>query len=201
MWVRLYGTTGFLPIPGTGTATTTPGGAIFTAPNFQIAHLKYRVGYDGWKLGDHEMPAYVEFHAARNVGAGFLRNAFEGLVNFGETRKAGDVRLLYAFAVKEANSMISEVTDDYLGTNTGVNMRTHAIRVDVGLSRFLAWQNLFFIQNEISGNDPAPPLLCSTSGGSRYPVSVPKPIAVQVLAWGAQAPFLWMWKFGVRQKW
>ncbi len=120
------------------------------------------------------MPAYVEFHAARNMGAGFLRNAFEGLVNFGETRKAGDVRLLYIYAVKEGNSMISEVTDDYVGTNTGVNMRTHEIRVDVGLSRFLAWQNLFFIQNEISGNDPAPPLLCSDFRRARLPSTASK---------------------------
>ena len=150
-----YGTSSILPIPGTGTATTTPGGAMFTAPHFQVAQLKYRIGYDGWKLKDHEMPAYVEFHAARNVGVGFLNNAWEGVANFGDTRKAGDVRVLYAYAAKEGNSMISEVTDDYMGTNTGVNMRTHEIRFDVGLSRHLAWQNLFFIQNEISGNDPA----------------------------------------------
>jgi hypothetical protein len=151
----MYGTNSILPVPGTGTATTTPGGATFTASQFQVAHLKYRLSYEGWKLKDHAMPAYVEFHGARNVGAGFLRNAWEGLVNFGDTQKAGDVRFLYAYAAKEGNSMISEVTDDYMGTNTGVNMRTHEIRIDVGLSRFLTWQNLFFIQKEISSNDPA----------------------------------------------
>jgi len=149
-----FGTSSILPIPGTGTATTTAGGAMFNAANFQVAHLKYRLGYDGWKVKDHELPAYIEFHAARNVGTGFMNNAWEGLVNFGSTRKAGDVRLLYGYAAKEANSMISEVTDDYMGTTTGVNMRTHEIRVDVGLNRSLVWQNLFFIQNEISGNNP-----------------------------------------------
>ncbi|MGO9274684.1 MAG: putative porin [Terriglobia bacterium] len=149
-----FGTSSILPIPGTGTATTTAGGAMFTAANFQVAHLKYRLGYDGWKVKDHELPAYIEFHAARNVGTGFLNNAWEGLLNFGSVTKAGDVRLLYAYAEKEANSMISEVTDDYLGSTSGVNMRTHEIRVDVGLNRYLVWQNLFFIQNEISSNDP-----------------------------------------------
>jgi hypothetical protein len=149
----IYGTSSFLPITGVGTATTTPGGAIFTAPHFQIAHLKYRIGYDGWKVKDHEMPAYLEFHVARNVGTSFLNNAVMGIASFGDTRKAGDVRLLYGYAIKEGNSMISEVTDDYLGSNTGVNMRTHEIGFDVGLSRFLAWQNYLYIQNEISGNN------------------------------------------------
>ncbi len=139
----LYGTSSFLPIAGTGTAATTPGGAIFTAPHFQIAHLTYRVGYDAWKVKDHEMPAYVEFHASRNVGTSFLNNAVMGIASFGDTKKAGDVRLLYGYAIKEGNSMISEVTDDYLGSLTGVNMRTHEIRLDVGLSRFLAWQTTF----------------------------------------------------------
>jgi hypothetical protein len=150
-----YGTNAFLPIGGTGTATTTPGGAIFTAPYFQVAHIKYRIGYDSWKVKDHEMPAYIEFHAARNVGAGFLRNAAMGIASIGDTKKAGDVRLLYAFALKEGNSMISEVTDDYLGTLSGVNIRTHEIRFDLGLTRFLAWQNYLYIQNPVSGNDPA----------------------------------------------
>jgi hypothetical protein len=151
----LYGTSAILPIGGTGTATTTPGGAIFTAPQFQVLHGRYRLEYDGWKVKDHEMPAYIEFHAARNVGAGFLRNGAEAVANIGDTKKAGDVRLLYAFALKEGNSMISEVTDDYMGTLSGVNIRTHEIRFDLGLTHFLAWQNLFFIQNPVSGNDAA----------------------------------------------
>ncbi len=150
-----YGTTSILPVPGTGTATTTAGGAMFTAGHFQVAHLQYRIGHDGWKVKDREMPLYIELHAARNVGSSFLNNALMGLVNFGDIKQGGDVRLLYAYAVKEANSIISEVTDDYVGTNTGVNTRTHEVRIDLGLSRFLVWQNLFFIQNEISGNDPA----------------------------------------------
>src|SRR5205085_5331007 len=33
------------PLTGTGTATTTPGGAMYTAPGFQIARLTYRLNY------------------------------------------------------------------------------------------------------------------------------------------------------------
>src|SRR5690349_1821355 len=37
------------PLPGTGNATTTPGGAIYTAPGFQIARVTYRLNYTGFK--------------------------------------------------------------------------------------------------------------------------------------------------------
>ena len=77
-------------------------------------------------------------------------------LNAGQIRKAGDVRLLYFYAVKDANSMISQFTDDHLGTNSGVNVRVHSMRGSTwALARFLQWQNTFYIQNEISRNDPA----------------------------------------------
>ena len=50
--------------------------------------------------------------------------------------------------------MISQFTDDDLGTGSGVNIAVHAIRFDLGLTRFLQWQNLFFIQNARRGNNP-----------------------------------------------
>jgi hypothetical protein len=143
------------PITGTGTATTTPNGMIFTASHFQIAHLNYHLGMDGMKVRNREMPLNLDLHATRNLGAGFLRDAVMGIASFGETRKAGDLKLLYAYAIKDGNSMISEVTDDYLGTLSGVNIRTHEFRVDVGLTRFLAWQNYLYIVNPRRGNIPA----------------------------------------------
>jgi hypothetical protein len=62
--------------------------------------------------------------------------------------------VLYAYAIKDGNSMISEVTDDYLGTLSGVNIRSHEFRFEMGLTRFLAWQNYFYIVNPRRGNDP-----------------------------------------------
>jgi hypothetical protein len=73
----------------------------------------------------------------------------------GNIKKAGDVRFQYAYAEKDANSMISQYTDDQLGTNSGVNIRTHAFRFDVGLTHYLQWQNILYIQNPISGSDKA----------------------------------------------
>lgn len=140
---------------GTGNATTTPGGAMFTAPDFQIAHLGWRVERKGVKIGAREMPFWLDFQGSRNVGAGRLRDALIASANLGSVKKLGDVRFLYQFAIKDANSMISQYTDDDLGTGSGVNIAVHAMRFDLGLTRFLQWQNLFFIQNPRRANEPA----------------------------------------------
>jgi hypothetical protein len=143
------------PLTGTGSATTMPGGAIYSAAHYQVAHLAYRLTKEGWMLGKEEFPVFLDLHASRNVGTSFQRNAWMATFNAGQIKKRGDVRFLYFYAVKEANSMISQFTDDRLGTNIGVNVRTQSIRLDVGLASFLQWQNLFYIQNELSPNDPA----------------------------------------------
>src|SRR5262249_19432576 len=142
------------PMSATGNATTTPGGARFTVPNFEIVRANYRLQNNGIMIGKREMPLYFDFQAARNTGTPFQRDAVMGSVNFGAIKNRGDVRLLYQFALKQANSLISQFTDDDLGTGSGVNIRVHAIRADVGLTRFLQWQNLLFLQNEISTNNP-----------------------------------------------
>jgi hypothetical protein len=143
------------PMSAIGNATTTPGGAIYTAPDFHIARTYYRLEHKGVKVGEREMPLWFDVQVSRNFGAGFLRDALMGSVNLGAVKKAGDVRFLYQYAIKDANSIISQFTDDDLGTQTGVNIAVHAIRFDVGLTRFLAWQNLLFIQNARRGNNPS----------------------------------------------
>jgi hypothetical protein len=77
-------------------------------------------------------------------------------LNAGEIKKAGDVRFLYSYTEEDANFMISQFTDDHIGTQTDVNIRTNMIRFDLGLARFLQWHNILYIQNEISANNPAP---------------------------------------------
>lgn len=143
------------PLTGTGTATTIPGGGIYTASHFQIGRLAYRITKEGWRFRSEEFPVFIDVQASRNFGTSFLRNAWMATLNAGEIKKAGDIRFLYLYAVKDANSMISQFTDDHVGTLSGVNVRTHAIRFDLGLTKFLQWQNILYIQNEISPNDPA----------------------------------------------
>jgi len=150
-----YGVTLSGAISGTGNGTTKPGGAIYTADSFHIGQVAYRLDYKAWKSKRQGFPLSLEFHGGKNFGADFYGNAAMGQISLGETKKLGDVAFKYGYFYKQANSMISQITDDDVGTGTGVNLRTHMIRIDVGLNKFLAWQNLLFIQNELAGNDPA----------------------------------------------
>ncbi len=143
------------PLTGTGSATTLPGGGIYTAHQYQIGHLAYRITKEGLRSHREEFPVFLDLQASRNFGTSFLRNAWGATLNVGEIKKAGDVRFLYFYVVKDANSLVSEFTDDQVGTQTGVNIRTHALRFDIGLTKYLQWQNIVYVQNEISSNDPA----------------------------------------------
>ena len=143
------------PLTGTGNATTTSGGPVYTAPNFHISHLGYRLERKALKIGAKEMPTWFDFQVSRNHGAASLRDAFMASANLGNVQKRGDVRALYQFSIKDANSMVSQFTDDDLGTGSGVNIATHAIRFDLGLTRFLQWQNILFIQNQRRASNPS----------------------------------------------
>jgi len=143
------------PAPGIGNATTTPGGAIYSAGSFQIVHLGYRLERKGITLRGRETPLWLDFQTSRNLGAARLRDAVMASANLGAVRGLGDVRFLYQFAIKDANALISQFTDDDLGTGVGVNIAVHALRFDLGLARFLQWQNLLFIQNQRRGSSPA----------------------------------------------
>jgi hypothetical protein len=145
------------PLPGTGNATTTPGGAIYTAPGFQVARLTYRLNHTGFTRGDHAFPISLNLQMARNVATGLNeRDAMLAALQVGRITKRGDTAFLYVFAIKGANSMISQVTDDDLGTNTGVNIRTNHFRFEYGLTRKVTFQSLFFIQQSLrrSGQYP-----------------------------------------------
>jgi hypothetical protein len=145
------------PLTGTGNATTTPGGAMYSAPNFQVARLTYRFDYDGFKSARQEYPITVNFQVARNVGIGGPeRDALLANIKIGKIKKFGDYSFLYMFAMKGANSMISQLTDDDLGTSSGVNIRSHYFRFDLGLAKKIQLQNLFYIQNELANSGEFP---------------------------------------------
>jgi hypothetical protein len=137
---------------GAGTATTQPGGAMFHARDFQIVHLGWRLER---RVGPHEAPFWMDFQGSRNVGTGRLRDAFVLSANLGSVKKALDMRFLYQYAIKDANSMISQFTDDDLGTGSGVNIAVHGFRFDLGLTRFLQFQHLLFLQDQRRANNPS----------------------------------------------
>ena len=145
------------PLPGTGNATTTPGGVVYTAPGFQVARITYRLNYAGFTRGDHAFPISFNLQLARNVATGLQeRDAMLAALQVGRITKRGDTAFLYVFTIKGANAMISQVTDDDLGTNTGVNVRTNHFRFEYGITRKVTFQSLLFVQNSLrrSGQFP-----------------------------------------------
>lgn len=144
-------------LPGTGNATTTPGGAIYTASGFHIARITYRLNYNGWKTSGHAFPLLFNVQMARNVATGFNeRDAILTALQIGRITKKGDTSFLYVFTIKGANSMISQLTDDDLGTNTGVNIRTNHFRFEYGIAKKVTLQSLFFIQDSIRSSGQYP---------------------------------------------
>ena len=145
------------PLTGTGNATTTSGGAIYTAPSFKIARLTYRVNWAGFKSGARVFPVTFNLQASRNVGIGLNeRDAFLTALQIGKPTNRGDMAFLYVFSIKGANALISQVTDDDLGTGSGVNIRAHHFRFDYALSRKVTWQSLLYIQNELRNSGQFP---------------------------------------------
>ena len=145
------------PIAGTGNATTTPGGAIYTARNFHIARLTYRLNWAGFQKGGHDYPVTFNIQAARNVGIGLPeRDAMLAALQVGRTTKRGDMAFLYVFSIKGANALISQFTDNDLGTGSGANNRTHHFRFDYAISRKVTWQSLFYIQNQLRNSGQFP---------------------------------------------
>jgi len=145
------------PPGGTGNATTTPGGAIYTASGFQVARFTYRLNYAGWQRGTHAYPLTFNAQYSKNVATGVNeRDAMIATAQLGRVTKKGDASFLYIFSIKGANALISQVTDDDLGTGSGVNIRTHHIRFDYGIARKVQLQSLFFIQHSLRSSGQFP---------------------------------------------
>jgi hypothetical protein len=145
------------PMTGTGNATTTPGGAIYTARNFEVARLTYRLNWAGFEADGRVYPVTINLQAARNIGVGINeRDAMLAALQIGKVANRGDMSFLYVFSIKGANSIISQVTDDDLGTNAGVNIRTHHLRFDYGLAKKISLQSLLYIQRELRNSGDFP---------------------------------------------
>ncbi len=145
------------PMTGTGNATTTAGGAIYTAENFHIARLTYRLNHSGFRVGEHAYPISFNLQGARNLGTDANeRDAMLAALQIGKPTKRGDMSFLYVLSIKGANSIISQLTDDDLGTGTGVNLRTHYFRWELGLAKKVTLQSLVFVQRELRNSGQFP---------------------------------------------
>jgi Putative porin len=141
------------PAPGTGNATTSSTNAILFAPHYQVVRGAYKL--DANRIaGSARLPLSWSVQVARNVGTSQLRDAIMTTLSVGRTQEKGDIRGLYTFAIKDANSMISQLTDDDLGTTVGTNIATHHFRLDYAFRRGIVFQNLIFRQTERRSSNP-----------------------------------------------
>ncbi len=145
------------PLPQGSNATTTPGGAIYSAPNFQVARFTYRLDYKGFSKGDREYPISINLQLSRNLGTGQReRDALLASLKVGKVKNRWDQSFLYVYSRKGANALISQLSDDDLGTGAGVNIRTHHFRYDLGLAKGVQLQTLFYIQNALRNSGDYP---------------------------------------------
>ena len=143
------------PIAPSSNGLRSPGGAMYTANGFTIPRIDYRLNKANFlKLGNKTLPGSFELELSRNTSASFLRDAVMGLIRIGEVRGAGNGRFLYSYSIKDANSLIAQFTDEEVGNGNGVNSAVHHFRFDLGLTKFAAWQNLFFVQNPRRSSNP-----------------------------------------------
>ena len=138
----------------TGNATTTAGGPVYFADGFEVVRGAFNLNYSGRMMHGHNYPFQLFIQATHNTKDSIQNNGVMGGFAFGQTARLGDMQFQYQYFRKEANAFVSQFTDDDIGTGSGVNLKGHEIRVNFGLTRFLAWENRLYIQNGISRNDP-----------------------------------------------
>jgi len=148
-------TLGTSNLPETGNATTTSGGPVYFAEGFEVVRGAFNLNYSGKMLYGHNYPFQLFFQATHNTKASIENNAVMGGFAFGQTARLGDIQFQYQYYRKEANAFVSQFTDDDQGSGTGVNLKGHEIRLNFGLTRFLAWENRLYIQNGLTQNNPA----------------------------------------------
>jgi len=139
-------------LPQTGNATTTSGGAIYSAGGFDVLHYGWNLNSTGFMVHGHAMPFAMFLQGTHNKAASSQNDGYMLGASIGQSARLGDVQFQYAYFYKPANAFVSQFTDDDVGTGTGVNIKDNTIRVNFGITRWLAWENRLFIQHGISRN-------------------------------------------------
>ena len=144
------------PVPASTNGLRSPGGAMFTANGFVVPRIDYRLNSTSFlKIGGKTIPGSLEFQAARNTSASFLRDAIMGSISLGALKGPGSGRFVYSYAIKDANSIIGQFTDEEMGNGNGANAAVHHLRFDLGLTRSLSWQHLFFLEHARRSSNPS----------------------------------------------
>jgi len=145
------------PINGAGNATTTSGGSIYRAGNFQIGRAAYRLNNTGFSWGDHQYPISLYVQLVRNFGTGaHERDSMMTTFQVGKWTKRGDMVFTYFFTIKGANSIIGQFSDEDPGAGSTVNIRSHMIRWDIGLAKNVRLETIVFTRHGLRNNGQYP---------------------------------------------
>lgn len=88
----------------------------------------------------------VRLQFARNTATHSARDAFAAILTAGRSKEHGDVRVIGAFYRKQANSLISELTENDIAINSNVNRNAY-----VGLCGPL---RIYFHEGGFTGQRP-----------------------------------------------
>ena len=142
------------PLLSPGNATTTPNGATLTARAYQIGHLSYTLAHRGVGIFGHSIPMSLNVQFARNFGTHAERDAVAAIFTAGRAREAGDIRILGGFYQKQANSLLSELTEYDIAIGSNVNMNAYVGTFEYTFSRYVAFRNNFFWTNWLQDSNP-----------------------------------------------
>ncbi len=97
----------------------------------------------------------VRLQFARNTTKHSARDAFAAILTAGRSKEPGDVRVIGAFYRKQANSLISELTENDIAINSNVNMNAYVGRFEYTFTRAVSLANDLIWTNWIRSSDPA----------------------------------------------
>ena len=143
------------PQPTVGNATTTPTGAVLNASAFRVAHVSYTIAHGAVPLLNRNVPISLNLQVARNTATHSARDAFAAILTAGRSKEHGDVRVIGAFYRKQANSLISELTENDIAINSNVNMNAYVGRFEYTFTRAVSLANDLIWTNWIRSSDPA----------------------------------------------
>jgi hypothetical protein len=74
----------------------------------------------------------------------------------GKWTKRGDMVFTYFFTIKGANALLSQFTDDDPGSGSGVNIRAHMLRWDIGLAKNVRLETMGFLRHGLRSSGQFP---------------------------------------------
>ena len=128
---------------------------MLTAPAFRVAHISYTAVRTGVPMFGRQLPLSLNLQFARNTATHLERDAFAAIFTAGRSKEFGDVRVIGSFYQKQANSLISQLTENDIAIGSNVNMNAYLGRFEYTLPGGIVFANNFIWTKWLVNSDPA----------------------------------------------